>query len=685
MARGNFYSTEQIDALLIEKADRVPKALVDTNLNTLLDTGSYWQSTSSYATVERGYPRNGMLGVLEVRKAAGSISTQEYTHYDSTGVQGVYHRTVYSDGKFTPWSAAPGLPKALGTMDLNALMSPGTYYQSFAGNSTVERGYPRAGVLGYLNVFKTSESIVAQEFTQYDSTGVKGVYRRTVYASGQITAWAASSETIQPLGQTNLDGLTSPGSYFQSTASLATLERGYPKAGMLAVLKVYQAASTIVTQEITHYDSTGVQGVYYRTVYSDGKVTNWTQIKGGSETSPAPTPPVTVIPAAATKVSPRRGSIMIRFDDDFAGLTHAAEYMAQFGFSAYLAATPKVNYPLDIQTLYTQYGWEIGNHTADHITINDSKFLTSVDEGSRMIKELTGEYPVTFTYPKGYRNPTMDREIAMRFNYIQLISEPNTSAINASEPVTFMGWTVIDGLATPEVRARSTDKLKRYVVGSTSQNLIPTLAFHEVAKPGQTPTSSGMVPWDWFTEIIDWLASRGIETMLPRMSRPAQIVVDHGFNAYDVRSFSDGYFPWATSSANIWSRSITGQYSGHGCLKLSSNSAVTGTVSQGLALEPGRTYRIHALINTQLTSGTVGVELRPRLMDGRYVGQTIPLITADSLSSGYKDYSAEFQMPSGSQNASIFVTANSAIGNALVDHVSIMRADFHDPLNPNTP
>jgi len=624
-----------------------------------------------------------MLGVLEVRKAASTIATQEFTHYDSTGVQGVYYRTVYSDGKVTPWSAAPGLPKALGDRNLNALTATGTYFQAVYTNSTVERGYPRAGILGSLDVSKAAESIVTQEFTHYDSSGVQGVYYRTVYSDGRVTPWSASAGTPQPLGETNLNTLVSTGSYFQSTSSLSTLDRGYPKAGMLCVLKVSRAASSIVTQEITHYDSTGVQGVYYRTVYSDGKYTDWVKDSGSSETSTPP--PVSVIPAAATKVSPRRGSIMIRFDDGFSGLTHAAEYMAQFGLSAYFAVAPNKTAHSEIQTLSTKYGWEIGNHTADHITAVDPGFLASVDEGSRLIKELTGEYPVTFTYPKGTRNPQMDREMAMRFSHIQLTSEPNTSAVNASEPCMFSGWTVIDGLASPDARARSTDKLKRYVIGSTSQNLIPTLAFHEIGKPDQTVTFSGMVPWDWFVEIIDWLAAQGIETVLPRMVRPAQIVVDPGFNAYAVRTFSDGYYPWASSSYQVWSRATTGQYSGHGCLQMSSSSAVTGTVSQGLALEPGRTYRVHALINANLTSGSVGVEIRPRLMDGRYVGSTIPLITADIQTSGYRDYVAEFKMPSGTQNASLFVTASSAIGSALVDHVSVMRADLHDPLNATTP
>ena len=41
-------------------------ALVDANLDALTVPGTYWQSTASLATVERGYPRAGMTMILRV-------------------------------------------------------------------------------------------------------------------------------------------------------------------------------------------------------------------------------------------------------------------------------------------------------------------------------------------------------------------------------------------------------------------------------------------------------------------------------------------------------------------------------------------------------------------------------------------------------------------------------------------
>ncbi|MCT2007163.1 polysaccharide deacetylase family protein [Micrococcus lylae] len=371
---------------------------------------------------------------------------------------------------------------------------------------------------------------------------------------------------------------------------------------------------------------------------------------------------------------------MIRFDDGLSGLTHAAEYMARYGMVGYLAAITRRTARSEIMSLANRYGWEIGNHTSEHRTVKDAGFLASVDAGSRDIMDLVGEYPTTFTYPTGARTAEMDREMALRFNQIQLVSEPHTSAVNLAEPSCFSGWTVVNGLAAPEIQARAMERMKRYVTGSTSQHLVPTIAFHEVAKPGRAPTSAGMVSWDLFTSWIDWLASQGFETILPRMLRPAQVVVDPGFNAYPVATFATGAYPWASSSLSVWSRSTSHQYSGLGCLRASSSTPVTGTVSQGLALEPGRTYRVHVLANVQPTAGAIEVELRPRLMDGRYVGDTLALVRVDANTGGFRDHTATFTMPSGTQNGSLFVRAVGLAGSAVVDHVSIMRADLHDPL-----
>lgn len=668
-------------------ADRVEAAmwprgpLLDSNLNAVTTPGTYWQSTSALATLERGYPRAGMTLVLRVEQAATAVFTQEAVHYDSTGVRGVWRRSVYTDGRVTEWKAPAGTPEALGTRDLGTVIAPGPYYQSASSNATVERGYPKAGMLGALDVKAAASSIVTQTYTHYDSTGVRGVWHRTVYADGRTTDWAAPAGTPASLGVRDLATVIVPGPYYQSLTSNATIARGYPRDGMTGTLDVKAAASSLVTQELTHYDSGGVKGTYRRTVYADGRATEWTQTAGtGTGSQPAP-----VVPSASPKQSSRRGPVILRFDDGLNGLEHAAEYMGQYGLVGYHAACSALTPHDSIRALHTTHGWEIGNHVAGHESEGSATFLARVDEGSRVIADLVGEYPTTFTYPRGHRSPEGDREMALRFNQIQLTSEPHTSAVNLAEPSCFSGWTVVDGLADAETQGRAFERMKRYVVGSTSQGLVPTIAFHEVAKPGQTPTSSGTVSWELFTSWIDWLASEGFETILPRMLRPAQLVVDPGFNAYPVATFATGAYPWAASSLAIWSRSTTHQYSGLGCLRSASSTPVTGTVSQGLALEPGREYRVHVLANVAPTAGAVEVELRPRLMDGRYVGATIPLVRIDTATSGFTDRTITFTMPAGTQNASLFIRAVGLAGTAVVDHVSIMRADLHDPLDPTKP
>lgn len=664
-----------------------PKALAGTDLNKLLTPGTYWQSTESLATTTRGYPRDGMLGVLDVKSAASTIVTQTYTNYDSSGVKGVWHRTVYADGLVTDWVAPAGTPIPLGTRDLSTVTAPGAYYQPLTVNATVALGYPRSGMLGVLNVHVGASTLVTQTYTHYDSSGVKGVWHRTVFTDGRATEWTPPPGTPVLLGTRDLSTVTTPGPYYQSAPANSTVARGYPRDGMTGTLEVRQAASALVTHEFTHYDSTGVQGTYRRTVYADGRATEWTQTTGtdtgagpGTGSQPAP-----VVPSASPKQSSRRGPVILRFDDGFNGLVHAAEYMAQYGLIGYHAACSALTPHDSIRALHTTYGWEIGNHVAGHESEGTPTFLARVDEGSRVIADLVGEYPMTLTYPRGHRSPRGDREMALRFNQVQLTSEPHTSAVSLAEPSFFSGWTIVDGLADAATHERAFERMKRYTVGSTTQGLVPTLAFHEVAKPGQTPTSSGMVSWDLFTRWIDWLASEGFETILPRMLRPAQIVVDPGFNAYPVATFATGAYPWASSSLSIWSRSTSHQYSGLGCLRVSSSTPVTGTVSQGLALEPGRTYRVHVLADVAPTAGSVEVELRPRLMDGRYVGATIPLVRIDAATGGFKDHTTTFTMPGGTQNASLFIKATGLSGSAVVDHVSIMRADFHDPLDPSKP
>ena len=72
------------------------------------------------------------------------------------------------------------------------------------------------------------------------------------------------------LGDTDLNALTTPGTYWQSTPNFATKERGYPEEGALGVLVVEKAATTIATQRFTRYDLAGFVETLTRTVSSAG-------------------------------------------------------------------------------------------------------------------------------------------------------------------------------------------------------------------------------------------------------------------------------------------------------------------------------------------------------------------------------------------------------------------------------
>jgi len=111
-------------------------ALGDVSLDTLMTPGTYWQSTPAFATVARGYPSEGALGVLTVEKAATTTATQTFTRIDATGFAETLTRTVSSSGAApTPWRREPIL-RLTTTSDtaFNDLV-PGMYYVPFAAHA----------------------------------------------------------------------------------------------------------------------------------------------------------------------------------------------------------------------------------------------------------------------------------------------------------------------------------------------------------------------------------------------------------------------------------------------------------------------------------------------------------------------------------------------------------------------
>lgn len=78
--------------------------------------------------------------------------------------------------KFGPLNSTQ-LPKALGTNDLNDIISSGIYYQTADKQSLAKRNYP-INEAGFLEVFVCADGWMLQRYTPYNSSTV---YKRAWY------------------------------------------------------------------------------------------------------------------------------------------------------------------------------------------------------------------------------------------------------------------------------------------------------------------------------------------------------------------------------------------------------------------------------------------------------------------------------------------------------------------------
>lgn len=125
-----------------ESAAWAKGALGDRSLYALTTPGTYWQSTASLATVARGYPADGAIGVLTVEQTASSIVVQRFTRIGLAGWLETLIRTVSSDGA-SEWkveaSAGAGAttPIRLTTAADTSFdaLAPGMYYVPFGSHA----------------------------------------------------------------------------------------------------------------------------------------------------------------------------------------------------------------------------------------------------------------------------------------------------------------------------------------------------------------------------------------------------------------------------------------------------------------------------------------------------------------------------------------------------------------------
>lgn len=150
--------------------------------------------------------------------------------------------TLAKNALVTALAAKRGVePTELGTEHLDTVVVPDVYSQSSNLEATIETGYPstRAGIL--IVDRSASKSMVWQTYLPHTPsvTTAQREFRRTCY-QGNWTAWTEIQTMAwesQALTTENLDTVTAPRVYSQSTNTGATLELNYPVkwAGILEV------------------------------------------------------------------------------------------------------------------------------------------------------------------------------------------------------------------------------------------------------------------------------------------------------------------------------------------------------------------------------------------------------------------------------------------------------------------
>lgn len=391
---------------------------------------------------------------------------------------------------------------------------------------------------------------------------------------------------------------------------------------------------------------------------------------------------------------PSKPGVILRFDDGYvSNLELAAPVLKNHGFRGYLAMCTRwqgqrpggvIMQPEQVQQLATEYGWEIGSHTSEHMdAIGHPDFVRGLDESLADLKSWPGVgYPDTFTYPNGSRSRASDREVYLRFAKCQLTSSPETSPTPHDAPTFFTGWAVVSGTATEGTKSLQVELMKTYVRESMRRGHVAVLGFHGIELTAPTAVSYNL-DLPTFTHIIEWLAAEGIPVILPRDMPPHNLVADGGFNEFQVWPWGTGAaHPWGVSpyaTANRWQRVTTGQYSGLAAMKVTGTTAKNSNFYQGIAVRPGETYRIHALAKADATSGTVTIEASPRDLTGDVVGTTqiISTVTAGS----WTDYAGEITIPDGATTVHVTARATDFIGEAWVDHMAMIPTWLYDPLS----
>lgn len=266
---------------------------VDADLNTFgpvkAYVGVWYKSTSSNATLEKNFPEDAAVGVLEVFNGGNLSGMQRYT----TRTGNVYMRNLSgtwngSDGPWSYWRQIQSATRPLNTtIDLNTLGGAehlGLWRNSSGSIASFDRNYPEEGSYGQglLEVLEGGGYSRTQRYT---------TRRGNVYVRCLSATWNAENPQWEPWSRVghqsecryyegDLNDLTSPGIYsVTGKASNGPMQdtAGATLLGILEVIRRFDGVSVWQRYTTTGKSET-TQGRTFERVYAGSKWTEWREV-----------------------------------------------------------------------------------------------------------------------------------------------------------------------------------------------------------------------------------------------------------------------------------------------------------------------------------------------------------------------------------------------------------------------
>ncbi len=266
---------------------------VDADINTFgpvkAYVGVWYKSTSSNATLEKNFPEDGAVGVLEVFNGGNFSGMQRYT----TRTGNVYMRNLSgtwngSDGPWSYWRQIQSATRPLSTtIDLNTLGGAehlGLWRNSSGSIASFDRNYPEEGSYGQglLEVLEGGGYSRTQRYT---------TRRGNVYVRCLSATWNAENPQWEPWSRVghqsesryyegDLNVLTDPGIYsVTGKASNGPIldGNGVTVLGILEVLRRFDGVN-VWQRYTTAGTGTTLKGRTFERVFTGSSWSEWREV-----------------------------------------------------------------------------------------------------------------------------------------------------------------------------------------------------------------------------------------------------------------------------------------------------------------------------------------------------------------------------------------------------------------------